>query len=182
MLRAQRATEVPASFKFSSWHVSVAAEAIAAALFARHGLDVSVQYGANQPEYDLIVARGDELLKVSVKGSQDGGWGLSQSYLTPKKADYHDAADKWRARHKKRTVLCFVQFKDVLPDQMPRVYLATPEEVIQRLKSSGNGRGGTILYERFTHGPRARAAGQLEEIPLAWCFSYDRVQQMFVEA
>jgi hypothetical protein len=33
----------------SSWHVSVAAEAIAAALFARCGYDVSVQYGANQP-------------------------------------------------------------------------------------------------------------------------------------
>ena len=38
----------------SSWHVGVAAEAFAAALFARLGYDVSVQYGANQPEYDLM--------------------------------------------------------------------------------------------------------------------------------
>ena len=40
--------------QISAWHVGVAAEAFAAALFARYGYDVSVQYGANQPEYDLI--------------------------------------------------------------------------------------------------------------------------------
>ena len=45
---------------------------VAAAQFARLGFDVSVQYGENQPEYDLIVARGELLLKISVKGSQDG--------------------------------------------------------------------------------------------------------------
>ena len=38
----------------SSWHVGGAAEAYAAAMFARYGYYVSVQYGANQPEYDLI--------------------------------------------------------------------------------------------------------------------------------
>jgi hypothetical protein len=56
----------------SSFHVGVAAEAFAAGLFARCGLDVSVQYGANQPEYDLVVVKEDRVLKVSVKGSQDG--------------------------------------------------------------------------------------------------------------
>ena len=55
-----------------NWHVGVAAEAAAAALFARCGYDVSVQYGANQPGYDLIVAQGSRILKVSVKGSQTG--------------------------------------------------------------------------------------------------------------
>ena len=64
----------------SSWHVGVAAEAYAAAVFARYGYDVSVQYGANQPEYDLISVCGDKMLKISVKGSQDGGWGLTQNY------------------------------------------------------------------------------------------------------
>src|SRR5437660_1834897 len=86
----------------SSWHVGVAAEAFAAGLFARCGLDVSVQYGANQPEYDLVVVKGDKLLKVSVKGSQDGSWGLTQSYL--EKANYHGAVDAWLSRHKPRTV------------------------------------------------------------------------------
>ena len=52
--------------KLSSWHVATAAEALAAAQFARFGFDVSVQYGANQPEYDLIVADGENILKISV--------------------------------------------------------------------------------------------------------------------
>lgn len=94
---------------FSSWHVSVAAEAIAAALFARCGCDVSVQYGANQPEYDLMVAKDEHLLKVSVKGSKDGGWGLCQSYLTKKKADYHAAIDRWLARHRRGSLFRTVQ-------------------------------------------------------------------------
>lgn len=96
---------------FSSWHVGVAAEAFAAALFARCGLDVSIQYGADQPEYDLIVAREEKMLKVSVKGSKDGSWGLTQSHL--KEANYHGAIKLWLLRHKPRTVLCFVQFKNV---------------------------------------------------------------------
>ena len=109
--------------EFTSWHVAVAAEAFAAALFARCGYDVSVQYGANQPEYDLIVAKGEQLLKISVKGSKDGGWGLCQNYLTRKKADYSDAIDRWASRHKPRTVLCFVQFHGVDVEELPRVYL-----------------------------------------------------------
>jgi len=67
--------------EFKGWHVGVAAEAIGAALFARSGLDVSVQYGANQPEYDLVVSQGENILKVPVKGSSDGGWGLTQSHI-----------------------------------------------------------------------------------------------------
>jgi len=45
----------------SNWQVATAAEAIAAAQFARLGYDVSVQYGANQPEYDLIISMGPRL-------------------------------------------------------------------------------------------------------------------------
>ncbi|MCC6971877.1 MAG: hypothetical protein IT434_16830 [Phycisphaerales bacterium] len=79
-----------------SYHVAVAAEAFAAGLFARCGLDVSVQYGANQPEYDLVVTRGEKMLKVSVKGSQTGRWGLTQSQLAEiGNADYHGAIDLW---------------------------------------------------------------------------------------
>ena len=61
--------------KMTSWHVGVAAEAFAAAQLARMRYDVSVQYGANQPEYDLIAVDGEKMLKISVKGSQDGSWG-----------------------------------------------------------------------------------------------------------
>ena len=53
--------------KMTSWHVGVAAEAFAAAQFARYGYYVSVQYGANQPEYDLIAEFEDKMLKISVR-------------------------------------------------------------------------------------------------------------------
>lgn len=130
----------------TSWHVAVAAEAMAAAQFARCGVDVSVQYGANQPEYDLMIASGERVLKVSVKGSITGSWGLTQSFL--KKADYHGAVDEWLARHKPRTIFCFVQFRDAGFTVMPRLYLAQPREVARRLKATAKGRGDTILFER----------------------------------
>lgn len=148
---------------FSSWHVGVAAEAIAAALFARIGLDVSVQYGANQPEYDLMVSAGEKILKVSVKGSKDGGWGLTQSFLA--KADYQGAIDRWLAKHRPKTVLCLVQFHAVAIDELPRVYLATPNEVADRLRATAKGRGDTILYERKMWTARAVGACSVEEIP-----------------
>ncbi|WP_377322824.1 hypothetical protein [Rhodanobacter ginsengisoli] len=75
----------------NSWHVATAAEPFAAAQFARCGWDISVQYGANQPEYDLVAVDKSRMLKVSVKGSKDGGWGLTQSYLS--NANYHGAVD-----------------------------------------------------------------------------------------
>lgn len=160
----------------SAWHVAVAAEAIAAAQFARCGCDVSVQYGANQPEYDLIVARGERLLKVSVKGSSDGGWGLTQSFL--KEANYHGAIDTWLKRHGSVTVLCFVQFYDVAVTEMPRVYLARPSEVAEQLRASAKGRGGCVLYENYTFGKRAYAAGTVERIPEDWRFSEKRVEDL----
>jgi Holliday junction resolvase-like predicted endonuclease len=161
---------------FSSHHVGVAAEAVAAALFARCGMDISVQYGANQPEYDLIVARGEKLLKVSVKGSKDGRWGLTQSHL--KDADYHAAIDVWLKRHKLKTIFCFVQFKNVAVDEMPRVYLATPTEIGDCLRMAAKGRGDTILHENHAWGARAVGAGTVEKLPEHWKFSAARVEQL----
>ena len=159
---------------FTGWHVGVAAEAFAAAMFARCGYDVSVQYGANQPEYDLMVARGDQLLKVSVKGSKDGGWGLCQGFLERGKADYHAAIDRWLARHKPRTVFCFVQFEGVALHQMPRLYLATPEEVASRLHDTAAGRGDTTLFERHEWGPRAIAGHNRGDAPIVGLFGTAR--------
>src|SRR5712691_6558557 len=93
----------------TQWQVATAAEAFAAAQFARCGWDVSVQYGANQPEYDLVAVDGNRVLKVSVKGSKDGGWGLTQSHIA--NADYHAAADAWLRKHSRKSVFCLVQFK-----------------------------------------------------------------------
>jgi Holliday junction resolvase-like predicted endonuclease len=167
----------------SSWHVATAAEAIAAAQFARFGFDVPVQYGANQPEYDLMVASSNQILKISVKGSADGGWGLSQTQLSKlKNANYHGAAEAWLARHKPRTAICLVQFKDVPDDGLPRVYLAWPREIAERLKAASGGRGDTILFESKTRGPKAQGAGTLEELPPRWLMSRKRVEELLSTA
>jgi hypothetical protein len=160
----------------TSWHVATAAEAFAAAQFARCGWNVSVQYGANQPEYDLVVVDGDRTLKVSVKGSKDGAWGLTQSYL--KKADYHGAINTWLSKHTGGTILCLVQFCGTEVDEMPRIYLATPKEIGVQLKKSAGGRGETILYEQHTWGPRAQSAGTTDEIPDSWLFSRKRIEEI----
>jgi hypothetical protein len=160
------------------WHVSVAAESITAALFAQCGYDVSVQYGANQPEYDLMVAKGERLLKISVKGSQDGGWGLTQSYLKKGSGDYHGAVKCWVDRHKPRTVLCFVQFQGAKLTELPRLYLATPAEVGERLCASRKGKGETILWECHEWGAKAHGAGTIDEIPSSWKFSAQRIESL----
>lgn len=161
----------------SSWHVGVAAEAFAAGMFARCGYDVSVQYGANQPEYDLIAVYGDKMLKISVKGSQDGGWGLTQSYK--KGCDYHEAIQKWLGNHHKKTIFCLVQFQGTANDEMPRMYLASPGEIADIMNASAGGRGETILYEYHKWGPRAAGSGTIDRIPEGWKFSPERAKYMF---
>ena len=161
----------------SSWHIGIAAEAFAAAQFARFGIDVSVQYGANQPEYDLIATDGDKMLKVSVKGSQDGGWGLTQNYK--RECNYHEAIDKWLAVHGKKTIFCLVQFMNVRNDELPRMYLATPAEIAHEMKSSRSGNGDTVLREYHEWGSKAAAAGTIDKLPDEWVFTEQRVRYMF---
>ena len=163
--------------QISSWHVGVAAEAFAAAVFARYGYDVSVQYGANQPEYDLIAVSGDKMLKISVKGSQDGGWGLTQNYK--KGCDYHEATAKWLAAHHKKTVFCLVQFQNTAPNEMPRIYLASPKEIADMLDASAGGRGETVLREFHVWGSRAAGQGTTDHIPENWVISAERLEHMF---
>ena len=161
----------------NSWHVGVAAEAIAAAQFARYTYDVSVQYGANQPEYDLIAVSGDKMLKISVKGSQDGSWGLTQSFK--KGHTYHEAVQEWLSRHHKKTVFCLVQFKNVDDSQLPRMYLASPEEIAEVLCKEAAGRGDTILYEHHEWGPTAKAYGTVDKLPESWRFTKERAEEIF---
>ena len=160
----------------NNWQVSTAAESFAAGQFARCGWDVSVQYGANQPEYDLMVADGERMLKVSVKGSKDGGWGLTQSYLS--NAAYHAAAETWLKKHSKKTVFCFVQFKGVPLTELPRLYLATPQEIAAWLKAAAGGRGDTVLREKHVWTARAKAAGRTDVIPDTWRFTDVRLQEI----
>jgi Predicted endonuclease distantly related to archaeal Holliday junction resolvase len=162
----------------SSWHIGIAAEAFAAAQFARYGINVSVQYGANQPEYDLIASKGDTLLKVSVKGSQDGGWGLTQNY---KKAScsYHEAVDAWLKNHGKKTIFCLVQFQNIKDEELPLIYLATPSEIAKAMKASRNGLGDTVLRVYHKWGGKAQAAGTVDTIPNEWLMTKKRVDHFF---
>ena len=160
----------------TSWQVATAAEAFAAAQFARCGWDVSVQYGANQPEYDLVAVAGDCFLKISVKGSQNGKWGLTQKYL--KKADYQGAIDQWLAKHSSKTVFCLVQLWNINSLELPRMYLATPTQIAAHLKSCAAGRGVTTLYEERVFGPKAKAAGTTDRIPDAWRFTEQRIDEI----
>lgn len=163
--------------KMTSWHVGVAAEAFAAAQFARLAYDVSVQYGANQPEYDLIAVSGDKMLKISVKGSQDGSWGLTQSLK--KGRTYHEAAHEWLNKHHKKTIFCLVQFKNTDDFQMPRMYLASPEEIATVLCNEAGGRGDTILYENHQWSSAAAAFGTIDKLPTEWLFTEARAREMF---
>ena len=163
----------------NSWHVGVAAEAMVAAQFARYGYDVSVQYGADQPEYDLIASRGDEMLKISVKGSKDGGWGLTQKYK--KGNTYHEAIDMCLKEHHKKTVFCLVQFENIADDMLPKMYLATPNEIADVMRRGRNGLGDTILYMEHTWGPTAQAYGTTDKIPEEWFFTRERADEIFTK-
>lgn len=126
-----------------------------------------------------MVAQDERVLKISVKGSQDGSWGLTQTQL--KKvgdANYHAAADLWLARHKPRTALCLVQFKGVMVDELPRIYLAWPIEVVEKLKLASNKRGDTILYEDYVRGPKAHGSGLREYLPEQWKLTRERIEEM----
>jgi hypothetical protein len=163
--------------EMTSYQVGVAAEGFASALFARAGFHVSVQYGANQPGYDLIVEKDKKPLLVSVKGSQDGGWGLTQSHL--QNADYHKAINEWIKKHGEHIVFCFVQFKgkeDVM--DMPHVFLATSGEVASHLRNSGGRLGDTILHMEKTW-KSGKRAGFTDKIPEEWRFSKKRIDTLF---
>jgi hypothetical protein len=150
----------------TNWHIATAAEAIAAAQFAGLGFSVSVQYGANQPEYDLIVENGTRPLKISVKGSVNGGWGLSQSQLAKlKNANYKGAADEWLARHKPGTVVCLVQFHNAKFEEMPRIYLATLHEIAAKLREASGGRAIRSFGKITRADQRHRARGPLSDFP-----------------
>lgn len=155
--------------------IATAAEAIAAAQFARCGFDVSVQYGANQPEYDLIVADGGRMLKVSVKGNSDGGWMLSVGHKKGK--SYAEAADAWRAMHKDHTAVCLVQFRGIAISDLPLVYLATPDEIAIRLKATAGGLGSTVLYHNreWKRAPRAKT---IDKVPDDWTMTQSRISQL----
>ena len=91
----------------TSRQCEIAAESYSACLLAQAGYDVLVQYGANQPHYDLMANKEKRFLPISVKGSQDGGWMLAVRYKE-KDSSYHDAIDAWLASQRDDVVLSLI--------------------------------------------------------------------------
>ena len=170
--------------KPNSWQVTVGAEGIAAAQFARCGFDVSVQFGPNRPWYDLVVAKAGNLLKVSVKGSDDGSWSLTETFLKRaadlkgKQANYKGAIDLWLDHHGSRSVCCLVQFQGVSIGELPRIYLASPSELAQKLREAAERLGSPSLYETYGWTPEAGGPETIETLPPSWFFSEERVQEL----
>lgn len=160
----------------TSHQVAVAAEAFAACLFSHADCDVSIQYGANQPGYDLVITRQNNSLRVSVKGSQDGGWGLTQGYKRGR--TYQEAAEAWRQKQNPTVLFCLVQFKNITLGNAPRCYLAWPNEIATHLGNFRAGHGHTILYESHKH-IRGLAEGFETKIPEVWNANQNRIDGIF---
>ena len=153
----------------------IAAESYTACLLAQCGYDVLVQYGANQPHYDLVAVKGKRLLPVSVKGSQDGCWMLAVRFVKPG-VSYGAAIDQWFTFQRDDVVYVFVQFINVALGQAPRVYVARPPEIADHMKTQCNGRGHGSLQEdcRRDH-PSSRYS---HKIPAEWAFTQERIDEI----
>lgn len=152
----------------------IAAESYAASLLARAGYDILVQYGANQPNYDLVAEKDGVFLPISVKGSQDGGWMLAVKHKTSDRT-YHEAADAWLAAQRKDIVFIFVQFLRVNFDAPPRVYVARPAEIAAHLKTQRAGQGYGSLQEGVLNIGQSKYN---HRIPESWCFSSARLKHV----
>lgn len=112
------------------------------------------------------------MLRISVKGSQDGGWMLAVWYKVAG-GSYHDAADRWLAAHRPETVFFLVQYAGVSVGDKPRVYVAQPAEIAAQLKSQRAGQGyGALQEDRRRYSPKS---GFDERLPPSWAFSEARL-------
>jgi len=163
----------------NTYQVSVSAEAFAAAMLARAGCDVSVQYGANQPEYDLLAAKGTKLIRVSVKGSQDGSWIAAGSYKT-KDVTYAQALNQWKHAHNPKTIFVFVQFYGVEFTAPPRMYMANVGEIAKFLAGTRGGHINLILHEEHQY-VRGVGAGHKDVIPQSWVMTKHRIDELIMK-
>ena len=153
----------------------IAAESYSASLLAQTGYDVLVQYGAHQPDYDLVAVKGDRILLLSVKGSQAGGWALAVSYKNPSR-NYHQAIDAWRDDKREDVVFLLVEFLGVPLGTAPRVYVSRPAEIAAHMKTQSNGHGhGSLAEDWLRDHPKAKRA---DTIPKSWEFTRHRIDNI----
>lgn len=176
--------QVAPPYKSGSWPISVGANGIAAAQFARCGFDVMTQSGPDKPWYDLVVTRGGNLLKIGVKASDNGRWRLAESYLVraahanSKKPDIQHAIRMWLDIHGERTIYCLVQFEGVSLNELPRIYLATPAEIARRMRETAERTGEPLLYESYDWSSPESGFTSIEALPSSWLFSHVRIEEL----
>lgn len=165
--------------EFSSHNVGVAAEAFAAGALAHAGYDVSIQYGANRPGYDIVATdpkKPDRVLRVSVKGSKKGGWGLSQPFKRGR--TYRKAADEWLKRNPNDLLLFMLVHLENTPlGTCPDIYVARPKEIADELKNARNGYGATYITVLHTY-KSGVAKGVTDKIPSQWKLSQERIDSV----
>jgi Holliday junction resolvase-like predicted endonuclease len=162
-------------FPMTSRQCEIAAESYAACVLAQSGYDIFVQYGARQPDYDLVAVKGERTVRISVKGSQDGGWMLALRYKH-KENTYHQAIAAWLNAQRPDAVFMFVSFLGLSPKCAPRVYLAKPPEIAVHLTAQYLGRGHTALDEdNPTHYPKSKYK---DKIPDHWLYSTERIDSI----
>ena len=166
----------------SSRQVSAAAENIAAAQFAMHGLDVLEQGRRARYFYDLSVANSAGMMKVTVYGSFRGFWNLLETPAGSttealKPAECHRAINRWFDRQGRHVVFCLVQFEPSDLKSMPRMYLATPAEIAARLHTSVEQLGDVALYEQYEI-EDSTGLHTVETLPADWRFSEQRIAEL----
>jgi hypothetical protein len=157
------------------YQVNVAAEAYAAVVMSQAGYDVAMQYGTTQPDWDILATKAARILKISVKGSQDGGWGLFQSHI--QEANYHGALDTWFGCQPEDLVYFLVQFINVAVGETPRCYVCNPREILEHMHTTRGGYGYTSLRERHTY-KSGVASGYTDIIPERWTISQARIDSI----
>lgn len=172
-----------ASSPAKTWPITFGAEGMAAAQFARCGFDVLIQAGRDKPWYDLVVTRAGSLLKISVKASENGQWSLTQGYTrrAPEaigsKLDCHAAIDRWSDSYGSRTVCCLVQFERVALHEMPRIYLAFPQEIAARMRETTDRLKLCALHEKYSW-MAEDGSRRIEALPPSWLFSEARIEEL----
>jgi hypothetical protein len=170
--------------QLSSRSISLSAEGIAAAQFARTGFDILPQAAHEKPNYDLAVTRAGSLVKMSVRATDNGRWDLVTPFLRgvygskSRRADHQNAIDLWLDSQSSRAMCCLVQFGDVPLDQLPRIYLAAPGDVARRMRDTLERLDDASLYEAYEWTSPFEGVQRMETLPNAWRFSPERIQEL----
>ena len=159
----------------TSRQCEIAAESYSASLLARSGYDVLVQYGANQPHYDLVAVKDQRILLLSIKGSQDGGWPLAVNYKNASRT-YHETIEAWRSNQRSDVVFILVQFLGIPLGAAPRVYVTRPPAIAIYMKTQCGGNGhGSLSEDWLRDHPKAKRS---DILPPEWVFTKERIDSI----